>query len=1009
VTSAKGSLSSTSTSDSSTSVVLGSSPTALEFGNVSLGSTSNQSLTIINFGTSAVTISQASASGGGFTIGGVSLPVTLNPGSNATFTASFAPSTTGDVSGTVSFMSTQLRQTFGVGWHGTGKAVAPLISVQPVSQSILSGQTATFTVSANGTPPLSYQWYKNGTPLGGATSTSYITPAESTADNGAQFTVVVSNSVGNATSNIGTLSVATVPVGPSVTMQPISQTVFANQTATFSVVANGTAPLSYQWLKNGTGISGATSSSYTTTVETTSDNGALFYVIVSNSVGNVASNSATLTVNPDPMTPSIVSQPASQTITAGQTATFSVTASGTSPLSYQWSKNGAAMSGAISSSYTTPAETSSDNGAQFTVIVSNSAGTATSNIATLTINVPPLITTQPTSQTVNAGQTATFSVTASGTAPLSYQWKNSGMAISGATSSSYTTPAEATSDNGTQFTVIVSNSAGSVNSNGATLTVNSAVAAPSITTQPPNQTVVVGQTANFSVTASGTSPLSYQWSKNGTAINGATSPTYTTPPTISSDNGAQFTVLVSNAAGSATSNAATLSVNAATFLLSANPTTLAFGNVNTGSSSLLTVALTNSGNSNVIVSSVSISGPGFTASGVSAGTIVAAGKTTTLNVTFAPAATGSVTGSVSILSNASNSPATVTVAGSGQPSTLPGVWITGHYAAQNGVESVANIPWSKYTHVNHFAAAPGVDGSGIGNGTVELHYLSQTEINQIVAAAHAAGKKVLVVIKDNDSHFGAFGQSTAPTLIAAFVSNIITFVNSNGYDGVDFDWEQSIDVVQYEALLSQLRIAFGATKLITVDMGNWGALDSVAGASYSNVDQINLMCYDMDSPANGFSWYNDALLQAGNTGVPTCDWRATPFTTVGVPASKIGIGIPFYGRRWPAVTQALVSGSFSNSTVLYRDLVTDATRWQTQYQFYDATYKSNYLSIASLNEFDSYNGVQFVQDVVAWQKAKGFGGFMTFTLDYEYLSTQTGDARYPLSTALCQQVFGTCP
>src|SRR6202035_868378 len=136
-----------------------------------------------------------------------------------------------------------------------------------------------------------------------------------------------------------------------------SQNITAGQTATFSVTASGTAPLSYQWRKNGTAISGAAAASYTTPAETTSDSGAQFTVVVTNSAGNVTSNAAILTVNPAPVAPSITTQPVSQSITAGQTATFSVTASGTAPLSYQWQKNGIVVSGAISSSYTTPAET----------------------------------------------------------------------------------------------------------------------------------------------------------------------------------------------------------------------------------------------------------------------------------------------------------------------------------------------------------------------------------------------------------------------------------------------------------------------------------------------------------------------------------------------------------------------------------------------------------------------------------------------------------------------------
>ena len=152
--------------------------------------------------------------------------------------------------------------------------------------------------------------------------------------------------------------------------------------------------------------------------------------------------------------------------------------------------------------------------------------------------VAPVITTQPGNQTVNAGKTATFTVGATGAAPLNYQWNKNGAAISGGTSSTYSTPVTTGSDNGAQFIVVVRNNAGSVTSTAATLTVNAAAVAPAITTQPVNQMVTAGQTATFTVTATGTAPLSYQWNKNGTAISGATSSTYTTPATTSSDNGA---------------------------------------------------------------------------------------------------------------------------------------------------------------------------------------------------------------------------------------------------------------------------------------------------------------------------------------------------------------------------------------------------------------------------------------------------------------------------------------
>src|SRR5207244_3639727 len=174
--------------------------------------------------------------------------------------------------------------------------------------------------------------------------------------------------------------------------------------------------------------------------------------------------------------------------------------------------------------------------------------------------VAPSISLRPLSQTVTAGQPASFSVTAAGTAPLSYQWNKNGAAISGATSSTYATAATTSSDNGAQFTVVVSNAAGSATSSAAMLTVSAAAVAPSITAQPLSQTVTAGQPASCPFTVPGTAPLSYQWNKNGAAISGATSSTYATAATTSSDNGAQFTVVVSNAAGSATSSAAMLTV-----------------------------------------------------------------------------------------------------------------------------------------------------------------------------------------------------------------------------------------------------------------------------------------------------------------------------------------------------------------------------------------------------------------------------------------------------------------
>ena len=172
---------------------------------------------------------------------------------------------------------------------------------------------------------------------------------------------------------------------------------------------------------------------------------------------------------------------------------------------------------------------------------------------------PPTIATNPASKTVASGETATFAVTATGSTPLTYQWQRDQAAISGATSASYTTPPVSTTDNGAQFRVVVSNSAGNATSNPATLTVSST--APTIVTNPASKTVAPGETATFSATATGSTPLTYQWERDQAAVSGATSASYTTPPVSTTDNGAQFRVVVSNALGSATSNPATLTVS----------------------------------------------------------------------------------------------------------------------------------------------------------------------------------------------------------------------------------------------------------------------------------------------------------------------------------------------------------------------------------------------------------------------------------------------------------------
>src|SRR6202521_2263944 len=294
--------SSTSTSSSGT---LAASATSLNFGNVAMGSSSPQTLTLNNTGTAAVTISQATVTGAGFSVVGGMSSVSIPAGQNHAFQVQFAPKSAGSVSGSVSIVSDATDSSLAVSLSGTGMT-ALAITGQPASQSVTAGQTATFSVAATGTGTLAYQWRLGGTAISGATAASYTTPATTSSESGAQLTVVVTDSDGSLTSNPAILTVTASAAAPSITSQPANQTVTAGQTATFSVTATGTATLAYQWKKNGVAISGANSAVYTTPATTNADNGMQFTVTITNSAGSVTSNAATLTVN---VPPTISTQP----------------------------------------------------------------------------------------------------------------------------------------------------------------------------------------------------------------------------------------------------------------------------------------------------------------------------------------------------------------------------------------------------------------------------------------------------------------------------------------------------------------------------------------------------------------------------------------------------------------------------------------------------------------------------------------------------------------------------
>ena len=427
-------------------------------------------------------------------------------------------------------------------------SVAPRLLSPIKDQELLVGGTLSLQVSASGTEPLTYNWYRAGD-LVSSGSDSKLSIVDVTDQDGGFYQVEVINAAGSARSTIVEV-VLVMPVKIAASGQPVDITVIKGNNAQFIVQATGSEPLAYQWYHRGKAVPGGTQAELNI-LDAKAKNKGKYEVHVSNQAGTVTSEVVRLRLS---IPPRITLQPESVDGQTGDKLSIGIKARGSKELTYQWFKGGETIPGQTNKKLVIESVQESDAGT-YSVSVTNDAGSASSDSAVVTITTPVKITAQPEGQTAPTGASVTLSVTATGTDPLTYQWKKNGDNIPGATSAVYILSSVTTSDTG-GYQVVVSNSAGDQISNTARVGVAKPV---TVVAQPLSTQIRQGQKYRLRIKVSGTGPIAFQWYKDGAAVDGATTRKLKIVKADASDAGS-YSVVVSNKVGAVTSSPATVEV-----------------------------------------------------------------------------------------------------------------------------------------------------------------------------------------------------------------------------------------------------------------------------------------------------------------------------------------------------------------------------------------------------------------------------------------------------------------
>lgn len=514
----------------------------------------------------------------------------------------------------------------------------PGFVLQPTGVATLESNSVSFSVSFTGAPQIFLQWYLNSnavsTALNPTATNTTLSIPQALRTNVGFYYALITNHFGASTSAIVSLSVSNadgivyLPGGgttnlnaPRVVENPVSRTVQLSNAVTFSVVATGAPPLVYRWFFNSNPIDPfAYPSALTSTLSLTNALGAnagFYRATVVNLLGATTSLVASLTVTNTSglaflpgggttnfLAPGIVDQPTNQMVMESNAVAFSITVTGAPPFFYRWYFNSNVitdLANASSTNFTlTIPNAAGSHAGNYSVVVTNSFGQATSLSASLTVSnengtvhlpgggttnfLIPRITSQPLDRSTLESNAAAFSVTVTGVPPFSFQWFFNSNALDavanpGAVTTNFSL-ASAQVTNAGFYQVVITNNFGSATSVIATLTITNLrgtvflpgggitnYSVPLITTQPANQSALTNAAVSFTVIATGAPPLHFQWRLGSISISTlsnatASLATFTLTNVQLSDAGA-YDVVVTNSFGMITSVVAQLSVSVA--------------------------------------------------------------------------------------------------------------------------------------------------------------------------------------------------------------------------------------------------------------------------------------------------------------------------------------------------------------------------------------------------------------------------------------------------------------